>query len=125
MTVVFSDINVRLFDNTDKLLSTDAQAVFQSIYRLLTTMEGEIPYHRAYGCNLKRFLQYPLTENTANSIFEYCKTKVKEFEERGTLISANAIADYPNNTLKMQLVVQVTATGETGVLPDLNVRVKG
>jgi phage baseplate assembly protein W len=125
MTVVFSDINVRLFDNTDKLLSTDAQAVFQSIYRLLTTMEGEIPYHRAYGCNLKRFLQYPLTENTANAIFEYCKTKVKEFEERGTLISANAIADYPNNILKMQLVVQVTATGETGVLPDLNVRVKG
>jgi phage baseplate assembly protein W len=125
MAVVYSDINVRLFSDEDKFLTTDAKAVFQSIYRLLTTMEGEIPYHRSYGCNLKRFLQYPLNEDTANAIFEYCQAKVNQYETRGSLISANAIADYDNNTLKMQLVVQVAATGETGVLPDLNVRVKG
>lgn len=124
--VVFSDINTRIVrPNEDKFLTTDAEAVFQSLWRLFTTHEGEIPYFRAYGCNLKRFEQLPLTESTADMIFEYLTNKVETWETRGTLESANAKADYNNNTLYMQLTVKCNATGETGVLPDLKVVLKG
>lgn len=124
--VVFSDINTRIINpNVDKFLTTDAEAIFQSIWRLITTHEGEIPYFRAYGCNLKRFEQLPLTETTADRIFEYVTKKVETWETRGELVSANAKADYNNNTLYLQLVVRCKATNETGVLPDLKVELRG
>ena len=124
--VVFSDINTRIIrPKEDKFLTTDAEAVFQSLWRLFTTHEGEIPYFRAYGCNLKRFEQLPLTEDTAERIFDYLVTKVQRWETRGELVSANAKADYNNNTLYMQLVVRCKATNETGVLPDLKVVLRG
>lgn len=122
MAVVFSDINTRATSNLGTaFLTSDAKAVFQSIWRLVTTSEGEIPYFRSYGCNLKRFLQYPLTERTADTIFEYVQNKVSEYETRGKIISAEAQADVSNNILRMRFYVQVNATGETGVLPDLDV----
>lgn len=124
--VVFSDINTRVIKpDKDVFLTTDAEAVFQSLWRLFTTLEGEIPYFRAYGCDLKRFEQLPLTESTAEQIFDYLVNKVTTWETRGKLVSANARADYNNNTLYMQLVVQCKATNETGVLPDLKVVLKG
>ena len=124
--VVFSDINTRIINpNVDTFLTTDAEAIFQSIWRLITTHEGEIPYFRAYGCNLKRFEQLPLTETTADRIFEYVTKKVETWETRGELVSANAKADYNNNTLYLQLVVRCKATNETGVLPDLKVELRG
>lgn len=124
--VVYSDINTRIINpEEDKFLTNDAQAVFQSIWRLITTHEGEIPYFRAYGCNLKRFLQLPLSEATADRIFDYLVDKVTKWETRGTLVSANAKADYDNNALYMQLTVRCNATGETGVLPDLKVELRG
>lgn len=123
-SVVYSDINTRVIPSAkDNFLTTDAKAVFQSIWRLLTTVEGEIPYYRAYGCDLKRFLQYPLTEYTSEQIFEYVKEKVETFESRGKVVSADAQADYNNNVLKMRFYIQIAATGETGVLPDLDVDV--
>lgn len=126
MSVVYSDINTRASSNLGtQFLTSDAKAVFQSIWRLVTTMEGEIPYYRSYGCNLKRFLQYPMTENTANAILEYVQTKVEEFETRGTVVSADAQADVSRGVIKMRFYVRVSATGETGVLPDLDVVVNG
>lgn len=124
--VVFSDINTRIIrPKEDKFLTTDAEAVFQSIWRLVTTHEGEIPYFRAYGCNLKRFEQLPLTESTADRIVDYLISKVERWETRGKIISADAKADYNNNSLYLQLYVQCNATGETGVLPDLKVVLRG
>ena len=122
--VVYSDMNTRFMDyEQDRFLTSDAKAVFQSIYRLITTDSGEIPYYRAYGCNLKRFIQSPLTERTANAIYEYLKEKVEEYEPRGRIVSSEVGADLNNNILRMKLYVQCVATGENGVLPDLYVKV--
>lgn len=125
MAVVFSDLNTRFDTSNLKFLSKDAQAVIQSIWRLITTEEAEIPYYRDYGCNLKQFEQYPMTEITADEIFEYIKERINKYEPRGELVSSDAIADLTNNTLHMKLYIKVKATGETGVLPDLDVNVQG
>lgn len=122
--VVYSDMNTRFMNyEKDMFLTDDANAVFQSIYRLITTDEGEIPYYRSYGCNLKRFIQSPLTETTANRIYDYLKAKVEKFEDRGSIIESDAVADLNNNTLIMKLVVRCNATGETSTLPNLYVKV--
>lgn len=122
--VVYSDMNVRILDyERDSFLTDDAKAVFQSIYRLITTDEGEIPYYRTYGCNLKRFLQAPLTEDTATAIYEYLVDRVEKFETRGEITSTEAGADMNNNLIVMKLFVKCKTTDETGVLPDLYVKV--
>lgn len=122
--LIYSDINTRFMDyDRDTFLTDNARAVFQSIYRLITTDEGEIPYYRMYGCNLKRFIQSPLTEATANAIFNYLVSKVEKYETRGKLISTEAGADLNNNLLVMKLVVQCNSTGETATLPNLYVKV--
>ena len=122
--VVYSDMNVRILDyERDSFLTDDAKAVFQSIYRLITTDEGEIPYYRTYGCNLKRFLQAPLTEDTATAIYEYLVDRVEKFETRGEITSTEAGADMNNNLIVMKLFVKCKITDETGVLPDLYVKV--
>ena len=122
--VVYSDMNVRILDyERDSFLTDDAKAVFQSIYRLITTDEGEIPYYRTYGCNLKRFLQAPLTEDTATAIYEYLVDRVEKFETRGEITSTEAGADMNNNLIVMKLFVKCRTTDETGVLPDLYVKV--
>ena len=122
--VVYSDMNVRILDyERDSFLTDDAKAVFQSIYRVITTDEGEIPYYRTYGCNLKRFLQAPLTEDTATAIYEYLVDRVEKFETRGEITSTEAGADMNNNLIVMKLFVKCKTTDETGVLPDLYVKV--
>lgn len=123
-SVVYSDMNTRIMNyERDSFLTDDAKAVFQSIYRLITTEEGEIPYYRSYGCNLKRFIQKPLTEETATAIYNYLVEKVEQYETRGAIVSTEAGADLNNNLLVMKLYVQCKATGEEGVLPDLYVKV--
>ena len=65
MTVVsyiFSDLNVRDEFVTDSkaVMIYDSTDIIQSVWRLLTTEEGEIPNFRNYGLDVKRYCQYPL-----------------------------------------------------------------
>ena len=72
---VFSDINVRdpfVTSSLDTMLY-DTKTIVQGVWRLLTTEEGEIPNFRQYGLNVKRFSQYPLTNDTVNGIYNYVK----------------------------------------------------
>ena len=55
----------------------DTKVVVQSIWRLLTTEEGEIPYFRDYGLSLKKYMQYPLSKATADEIYQYVKGKIE------------------------------------------------
>ena len=65
-----SDLNVRLSQVNDKdvAIIVDKEAILQSIYRLLNTEEGEIPFYRSYGINLRQFLQKPLGQIDRKSV---------------------------------------------------------
>ena len=70
---ILQDLNVRdpfVSDSTDFLLY-DTKVVVQSIWRLITTEEGEIPNYRVYGLSIKKFCQYPLTQETIQLIYNY------------------------------------------------------
>ena len=60
-----SDLNVRLphVSPQDSAVIVDKEAILQSIYRLFETEEGEIPFYRTYGLNLKPYVQMPLTDS--------------------------------------------------------------
>ena len=81
---IFKDLNVRdpyVTDSTDVMIY-DSKVIVQSIWRLMNTEEGEIPNFRNYGLNIKQFMQYPLTEETVSSIYNYVKSRIEAFEDR-------------------------------------------
>lgn len=121
---VLQDLNVRdsfVSDSNDTLLY-DTKVVVQSIWRLITTEEGEIPNFRVYGLSIKRFCQYPLTQETIQTIYEYVKNRVKAFEERGTIIKADVNASFEDQTVSYNFYVRVNMTQDVVKLPTWTVK---
>jgi phage baseplate assembly protein W len=109
-----SDLNVRLNEvNTqDSIVIVDKEAVIQSIYRLFKTEEGEIPFYRAYGLDLKQFLQKPLGEGLAREINEYVSGKLEAFEQRAEVYKVNAVSNYTDNSIVLQYYIKIKSTGD-------------
>ena len=101
----------------------DEKVVVQSIWRLLTTEEGEIPNFRVYGLNIKRFVQYPLTKDTINTIYNYVKNRIAAFEERATVVRADVDASFEKQTISMAFYIQMKNTGNIIKLPVWNIKV--
>ena len=122
---VYLDINVRdpfVTTSTDIMIE-DAKVIIQSILRLITTQEGEIPNYRSYGLNLKQFSQYPLTKQTASYISNYVENKINTFEQRVVVQKSILEADFENNAINMQMVVRIKSTGELVQIPMFSVSV--
>ena len=116
---VWQDINVRdefVSPSTDFLIY-DTKVVVQSIWRLITTEEGEIPNFRAYGLSIKKYSQYPLTSGTINEIYNYVKDRVSAFESRGEIIKADVNANIEQQVVFMNFYVRVKKTGDVVKLP--------
>ena len=116
---VWQDLNVRdpfVSSSTDFLLY-DTKVVVQSIWRLITTEEGEIPNFRAYGLSIKKYSQYPLTKETMDTIYNYVKDRVSAFEDRGEIIKADINASIEQQIVAMNFYVRVKKTGEVVKLP--------
>ena len=122
---IFQDINVRdsvVSTSTDFLLY-DSKVVVQSIWRLITTEEGEIPNFRAYGLSIKRFCQYPLTQSTVQTIYNYVKDRVEAFEVRGEIIKGEVDLSVERQEIYYNFYVRVKSTGEILRLPTWTVSV--
>ena len=116
---VWQDLNVRdsfVSPSTDFLLY-DTKVVVQSIWRLITTEEGEIPNFRVYGLSIKKYCQYPLTKNTIDTIYNYVKDRVTAFEDRGEIIKADVNASFEQQTVSYDFYVRVKKTGVVVKLP--------
>ena len=125
MSYIFADLNVRekfVSDSNDTLLY-DTKVIVQSIWRLITTEEGEIPNFRDYGLDIKQFVQYPLTEQTIDRIYGYVKGKVEAYEGRADIISAEVGVDLINGIIRMAFILRVKSTGETVKLPTWTIQV--
>lgn len=125
MSYIFADLNVRdpfVSTSTDTLLY-DTKVVVQSIWRLITTEEGEIPNFRGYGLNVKQFLQYPLTEDTVDVIYTYVKSRVQAYEGRADIIKAEVSPNVLTGVISMYFILRVKSTGETVKLPVWNIQV--
>ena len=116
---VWQDLNVRdsfVSPSTDFLLY-DTKVVVQSIWRLITTEEGEIPNFRVYGLSIKKYCQYPLTKNTIDTIYNYVKDRVTAFEDRGEIIKADVNASFEQQTVSYDFYVRVKKTNDVVKLP--------
>lgn len=118
-TYIFADLNVRdEFVTTSKdIMIFDTKVVVQSVWRLINTEVGEIPNFRSYGLNIKQFLNYPLTEETVGTIYNYVKDRVKAFEGRADIIRAEVDVDFNLGNISMVFYLRVKSTGETVKLP--------
>lgn len=124
-TYIFSDLNVRdeFVSSSKEILLYDTKVVVQSIWRLLNTEEGEIPNFRNYGLNIKQFLQFPLTDETVNGIYDYVKSRVEAFETRATIIRADVDVDFDNGVISMEFYLRMKASNEVVKLPVWEVQV--
>lgn len=121
---IYLDLNVRLdlVDSSDTMVISDTKAVKQSLWRLLCTKEGEIPYYRSYGLDLEQFCQAPMTKTTAQEIHEYIMGKVETYETRVALASPpDIIADMNTGYMSFTYRFYVKATAEIIELPPLQI----
>lgn len=109
-----SDLNVRLSQVNDKdvAIIVDKEAILQSLYRLFNTDEGEIPFYRSYGLNLRQFLQKPMGEFLAKEIHEYVSGKINLYEQRVEVYKVNAACNFANSSVVLQYYVRIKSTGE-------------
>ena len=122
---IYLDLNARVPAVTTSLdvMIEDTKVIVQSVLRLITTEEGEIPNYRSYGLNLKQFSQYPLTKQTASMIAKYTEDKVRAYEQRVDILNTLMEADYINSAINMKMVLRIKSTGEIVQLPAIAVNV--
>ena len=122
---IYLDLNARVPAVTTSLdvMIEDTKVIVQSVLRLITTEEGEIPNYRSYGLNLKQFSQYPLTKQTASMIAKYTEDKVRAYEQRVDILNTLMEADYINSAINMKMVLRIKSTREIVQLPAIAVNV--
>lgn len=121
---IFLDLNVRLdsIEPEDIMTVSDAKAIKQSLWRLLCTREGEIPYYRGYGLDLEQFCQAPMNKGTAQRIHEYILGKVHTYETRASLASPpKIVADINTGYMSFTYRFYGVSTSEIIELPPLQV----
>lgn len=118
-----SDLNVRLSEvnDSDTAIIVDKEAIMQSLYRLFGTEEGEIPFYRGYGLNLKQFVQKPLGQSLAQDIDEYVSGKIEQYEQRVEVYKVNAVCNYEDTSVTLQYYVKVKSTDEIIGLEPLSI----
>ena len=122
---VLQDLNVRdefVSTSTDFLLY-DEKVIVQSVWRLITTEEGEIPNFRVYGLSIKKYSQYPLTPETINGIYEYVKGRISAFEERAEVIKADVDANFEQQIVFYDFYLRIRTTGTIIKLPTWTISV--
>lgn len=119
MAYIFKDINVRdpfVSTSTDIMLE-DTKVVVQSVWRLINTEEGEVPYFRNYGIDMKRLTQLPLNKENIDGIIEYIKRRIEAFEDRATIVHTHIDGNVETGEISMIFYLRVNTTGETATLP--------
>ena len=122
---ILQDLNVRdefVTDSTDFLIY-DEKVIVQSVWRLLTTQEGEIPNFRVYGLDVKKFMHFPLTKDTVETIYNYVKNRVTAFEDRATIVKADVNVNFEQGIISMSFYLQINVTGNVIKLPVWNISV--
>ena len=127
MSYIYLDPNVRdiLVSSSTDMMLKDSKVIVQSVWRLVNTEEGEIPNFRNYGLNIKQFGQYPLTDGTVNTIYEYVKRRIEAFEVRTEVIDAEVDVDFATGKIMMAFYIRITDTREVIKLPIWSVKVAG
>lgn len=124
-TYIFSDLNVRDEFVTDSraVVIYDTTDIIQSVWRLLTTEEGEIPNFRNYGLDVKRYMQYPLTKDTVNEIYEYVRGKIETYETRVNVLRADVSINFEQGRISYNFLLELKSTGEIIKIPTWEVQV--
>ena len=94
-----SDINNtpvnRSNNKLDVKLLYDEQAIYQSVKNIFNTSPGQKILNPTFGLDLKQFLFYPVSENTALLIGEAIQEKLPVYEPR-IIVDEVSIVGRPN-----------------------------
>ena len=120
---MYSDINLGLssigVNPATTIVIYDVQAIIQNVTTFVNTEQNEIWNFRAYGLNLKQFMQLPLTESTARAMESYITNQVTSFFPMLTYVdSASVITiDYNDQKIVFNFAYQINAIGQIITTP--------
>jgi phage baseplate assembly protein W len=118
---ILTDLNIRLTEvNTDDIIVlNDSLAAKQELVKLFGTQRGSIKYYRAYGLDLRKYLQYPMTQTIAFIIYDDIKNQINNFVKTVTIMEdlSTINLDWINKEVSITMTVRVNKTGNLITLP--------
>lgn len=91
----------------DILVSTDLDAVKNSLYNLFTTVPGQKILNPVYGLNLLQFIFTGITVQNANTLGNLILEGIRKFESRIEVKKINIFPDIENQTYEIGLRIGV------------------
>lgn len=76
----------------------DFQAIENSIFYIMATTPGQRPLLPSFGCDLRRYLAEPMTDDIAQRMREHILRAIRSWEPRVNLKSVNVIGDPETHT---------------------------
>lgn len=76
----------------------DFAAIENSIFYILATTPGQRPLLPTFGCDIRRYLAEPITDDTSQRIQEDVKRAIESWEPRVVLSSVDVIGDPETHT---------------------------
>lgn len=112
MTVLYKDLNQ--FTPRDREFSENARAIYQSVYNILTTRQGERLFRPEFGINLEDELfelNDPITQERIRTVIA---SGIEQFEPRVTLDygQTQIIVDEDSNKIEVSIVFSINGLDE-------------
>jgi phage baseplate assembly protein W len=86
---------------------TNENSVIRTIRNLLLTDRNERLYQPNIGTNIRKMLFEPINSMTAQTITDFIRDTVFDFEPRARLLSVNVVPDEENNRYVVNVTIMV------------------
>jgi len=103
----------------DLRVSTDLEAIKNSIQNLINTAPGERFLFPDYGMNLKYFLFSPITQSTGYALGEKIFSTINTYEPRIAVRSINVIPDEDNLQYTINIIADIVSLNRQTTLQGL------
>ena len=92
-------------------ISTNNEAVRQSILLLFDVIKGELLNYPDFGSNLRQFLFSPLTTSNSLNVLSEIKDIIKNYEPRVTVLSSSTV-NIEDRGYTIELDLEINKSGE-------------
>ena len=93
-----SDVSTNVIYGKDIDVIHDFQAIENSLFYIMATTPGQRPLLPTFGCDLRRYLAEPITNDIASRMQEHILRSIRSWEPRVNLRSVSVIGDPETHT---------------------------
>lgn len=110
-SVIFSDINVDVNEETHLELVYNEDSINKSIITILNTRKKSRVFRRDFGSYMQDILFDPMDDISVDRVKRELITAIGEWENRVVLKSATVLPDYPNQQYYVAIEYTIPSLG--------------